>query len=75
MASEEEEKARRRIECWRRAAPVLEEERIREIRASDTAAFIRMTAGLVAALAARRPESADSGLVAQQRRFHAPSSR
>jgi hypothetical protein len=57
------------VAAWRRAGPVLDAVRAREIRDADTARFILETTDLFDAVIARSTPRESSGLVEQQRLF------
>lgn len=63
------EQARQVAMQWKLAAPLLEEQRERDIRNSDTARDIRAFDGLVADALRRFPPRPDSGLVEMQKHF------
>jgi hypothetical protein len=57
------------VMIWKRAAPLLEEQRERDIRASDTARDIRAFDDLVEDALRRFPPKESSGMVEMQRYF------
>lgn len=69
MKDQGKDAVRQWVRRWSQASRALEEERIRQIRNSDTAAFVRLTAGIVEALSPGLPSRESSGLVRQQERF------
>ena len=54
---------------WKRAAPLLEEQRERDIRAADTIDSVSILAGMMEMANRDMPPRETSGLVEQQRRF------
>lgn len=69
MTAAEKEALRAHAERWQRAAPLLQEVRDRDIRASDTARAMKIFTGSATWAATRRPSPPTSGLVEQQRWF------
>lgn len=57
------------VMIWKRAAPFLEEQRERDIRASDTARDIDVFDGLIEDAIARFPPKPNSGFVEMKRYF------
>ena len=69
MKDQEKELIKKYIQCWKEAGPVLEKLRDEEIRNADTALFVQVTAGMVAAYFQNNSVRSFSGLVDQQRWF------
>jgi hypothetical protein len=57
------------VNRWKAVAPLLEKERRERIRIADTARFVRVTSGILAARIKDLPSRLESGLVEQQRFF------
>jgi hypothetical protein len=68
-AAAEREATRMRLRLWRDAAPLLEEQRWRELRALDDEQALRLTHALLRRLPEGVSPRTDSGLVAQQALF------
>ncbi len=66
MTAEELVLARRWVEAWRQAGPVLEEVRAEEIRGTDTIKAMEMLDGMFAHAAQTSPLRESSGLIEQQ---------
>jgi len=69
MTTEERELARRWVETWKQAGPLLEEERAAEIRATDTVSAMEMLDGMFTHAAQSMPMRESSGLIEQQMIF------
>lgn len=69
MTEEERALAKRWVETWKAAGPLLEKVREDDIRASDTIRDFQVYAGLAELEVKKRPPSSTSGLVEQQRWF------
>jgi hypothetical protein len=66
----ERERIRQWIECWKVAAPVLEQERFEQVRRTDTAEAIMQLSDAFEWARRSYPPSSSSGLVEQQALFH-----
>lgn len=69
MTDEERMLAKRWVDTWKAAGPLLEKVREDDIRASDTIRDFQIYAGLAEMEVAKRPPPPTSGLVEQQRWF------
>lgn len=69
MTDEERSLAKRWVDTWQTAGPLLEKVREADIRASDTIRDFQIFAGLAEMEVAKRPPLPTSGLVEQQRWF------
>jgi hypothetical protein len=70
MTAEEQTRAKKCVDAWRRAGPELERMRREEIRHADTARSIPAFDGLFEGAVRDFPAKPMSGLVEQQRCFH-----
>jgi len=71
MTAAEQANARRWVQAWKEAGPELERIRAEEIRATDTLKSIPAFDGLFEMAVRDFPPAKTSGLVEQQRWFHA----
>ncbi len=71
----EYEQAKGFVEQWKLAGPVLEAERERSIRETDTVRAMRNLGGLMTRAAREHPPKPDSGLIEAQRWFMLARSR
>ncbi|HBJ83222.1 MAG TPA: hypothetical protein DDZ88_04980 [Verrucomicrobiales bacterium] len=69
MTDEERTLAKRWVDTWKAAGPLLEKVREEDIRASDTMRDFQIYAGLAEMEVKKRPPPPTSGLVEQQRWF------
>ncbi|OYW70755.1 MAG: hypothetical protein B7Z37_29765 [Verrucomicrobia bacterium 12-59-8] len=69
MTDEERTLAKRWVDTWKAAGPLLEKVREDDIRAADTMRDFEIFAGLVEMEVKKRPSLPTSGLVEQQRWF------